>query len=153
MDYETYMKIVSSSDLHDWLHFSNEKNEEVFTYRRLLNIWFKEVSINDEEFEEPWAKKFPDPRAWRVYVYMYYCTSLVDVRLFVAVDGGRVVLPLPEIPERVREVAARGKFLKEELKPEEFRFIKKLDYKIARILNNDNERFGDYVSRFEIKDE
>ncbi len=153
MDYETYMRIVSSSDPHDWLHLLNEKNEEVFTYGRCLNIWFKEVSSNDEEFEEPWTKKFPDPRAWRVYVYMYYCNSLVDVKLFVAVDGGRVVSPIPEIPERVREVAARGELLEEELKPEEFRFIKKLDYKIACILNNDNERFRDYVSRFEVKDE
>jgi hypothetical protein len=158
MDYETYMSIVSSSEPDEWLHLFNENNEEVFIYKKDLNIWFKKVST-DEMFAgglwggETWATNFPDPKAYNVYVYMYYCNSLVDVKRFIAVDGGRVDLPLPELPEKVKEAGVKGRMLEEELKPEEYRFVRKIDYKIACILNNDDERFRSYVSRFEIKDE
>lgn len=153
MDYETYVRVVSSSDPDEWLHLSNENNEDIFTYKRDLNIWFKRVSTDEILEGEAWATNFPDPEAKIVYVYMYYHNSLVDVKRFVVVDGGRVDLPLPELPEKVKEVATEGRMLEEELKPEEYKFIKKTDYEIARILNNDDERFRDYVSRFEIKDE
>lgn len=46
-------------------------------------------------FEEPWAKKFPDPNASSSFVDVFYNGSLVYRDVYVDVDGGRAKLPLP----------------------------------------------------------
>lgn len=58
-----------------------------------LNIWIKRV-ITDEPFEEEWAKRNPNPEAYKVDVKFYYGNSLVDTDLYVSVDGYRAIVPL-----------------------------------------------------------
>lgn len=49
-----------------------------------------------DPFQEPWATSFPDPHAYAFGVEFYYCDALVFSEDCVLVDGGRVLLPMPD---------------------------------------------------------
>lgn len=50
-------------------------------------------------FEEPWVMQFPDPHATsEAVVLRYQGTPVYECRNFVTVDGGRYLLPMPEVP-------------------------------------------------------
>jgi hypothetical protein len=50
----------------------------------------------DATFAEPWATTFPDPKASRDFVDVFYNNSLVYRDTYIVVDGGRACLPMPE---------------------------------------------------------
>jgi hypothetical protein len=51
----------------------------------------------DIEFNEPWVKGFPDKKARKIYVEYWYGVTLLRRSPFVIVDGGRYIIPLPQI--------------------------------------------------------
>jgi hypothetical protein len=154
MDYRTFKEIIINSNPEDWLvtegvkqtfYFNDptrkeeitceEDSKTVLVYKGDLNIRIEEETDINKEFHEKWAQDFPDPRAYRVIARLYYGCSLVEEKVFVAVDGFRATLPLPEPPD--------------------YKYINYEDYRIARILNwNEALRksyFDTYIKRFEIK--
>ena len=49
-----------------------------------------------DPFQEPWANSFADSHASTHWLDVLYNDALVDRQLYVAVDGGRMYLPLPD---------------------------------------------------------
>ena len=87
---EVFSKLSTSSpgDFH-------VVDEHTRTYRGdvLLQIVVDEDSSRD--FQEPWVEKFPDKRGFRYDVHIMYGGVLIHTFLFVSVDGGRYMVPLP----------------------------------------------------------
>ncbi len=51
---------------------------------------------SDQPFDEPWLKNFIDPRATKLPVCVSYGSSNIFNLLFITVDGGRHLIPIPE---------------------------------------------------------
>jgi hypothetical protein len=80
------------------------------TYRpdiRLAIAWGRERA-SGAEFAEPWATSFPDATATARHVDFLYAGSLVDREMYVAVDGGRCLLPLPKMEGTLPTYEDRG---------------------------------------------
>lgn len=65
---------------------------------------FPEFTITEGEtvhsdFQESWVTKFPDPHASSVYVDCKYLGTVLKRCLFVRVDGGRYMMPIPKLLE------------------------------------------------------
>lgn len=129
--------IVMESRSEEWI-FNDERQSWV--YELDLDIRFEGPQLSfdsePEEFEEPWANRFPNPRAFRVFFQLWYRNSMVREYFFVDVDGHRALLPLP-----------RGR---EEL------IISREQERVARILNRAHapasRYFNDYIERFAVED-
>ena len=132
MTYDEYFELILNSEPEDWLFF-DEKDR--LTFKHDLNIWIKRI-ITDERFEEEWAERHPDSKAYRVNVEFYYGNSLVGTGLFVSVDGHRAIVPIVKI---------EGK--------EYTNKVSRKDYIIARILNQADWIEERYLSGFDIVDE
>ena len=52
------------------------------------------------DFEEPWANKFPDPKAASHHIDLFYNNALVFRTEYVSVDGGRAKLATARKPRR-----------------------------------------------------
>ena len=132
MTYDEYFNLVLNSEPEDWLFF-DEKN--VLTFKHDLNIWIKRI-ITDERFEEEWAERYPDSRAYKVNVEFYYGNSLVGTDIFVSVDGHRAIVPIVKVEgeEYTNNISRR-------------------DYIIARILSQASWVEGRYLDSFNIIDE
>jgi hypothetical protein len=48
---------------------------------------------------EAWVKKFPDPHAYSIAVWLRYRGAVVHDWVAVVADGGRYLLPLPEVAD------------------------------------------------------
>lgn len=50
----------------------------------------------NDDFREEWANAFTDPRASSSWADVFYSNALVYRAMYVAVDGGRCYLPVPD---------------------------------------------------------
>ena len=69
--------------------------------RYLYRSEFPEFTIVDgaglrESFDEPWTQRYPESKAWSFEVQLRYHTTILERFTFVACDGGRYRIPLPE---------------------------------------------------------
>ncbi len=60
-----------------------------------LRIVLERGAESEQEFDEPWVQRFPDPKGTRQPVYIYYGETRVQEVPCVYVDGGRHVIPFP----------------------------------------------------------
>lgn len=129
MKYDEVENILASSSKDDWI-----VNDTLgtFTYKNDLNLRI-ERSPEDREFNEEWAKNFPDKNARAEDYKVFYNNSFVDEKMLVSVDGSRAILPLPKSESDLTVTAANVNF--------------------ARIVNVGSQ-FDDYLSEsnFSIKD-
>jgi len=51
---------------------------------------------HNEDFKESWANSFPDEHAASAYVDFFYNGTLIFRDVYVSVDGGRAMIPLPD---------------------------------------------------------
>ena len=71
------------------------------SYKPDLSITLAWGLTVNEDFREPWANKFPDPKASSHYVDVFFNNALVYRELYVVVDGGRTKLPIPRKPKEL----------------------------------------------------
>lgn len=96
MTYDELIELVYNSTKNEWV-FTDERG--IYTFKKDLNIRIhrKDIDHNSDRFSgEDWAKKHPDPTAYRVTYEIYYAASFVEEVLMVSVDGHRATLPLPD---------------------------------------------------------
>jgi hypothetical protein len=86
----------------------------------------RKIDYTNDRFHENWAEKFPDPLAFRAIYDIKSRGSLLEEKVFVSVDGGRVDIPLPKSPQEL--------------------VISRRDYQLGRIVN----RFTPYGKDYEI---
>jgi len=101
MDFAAIRRILAMSTSDDWqrVPFGNEQSGGLEA-RAVLN---DDVELSlawgftlNRDFKEEWANSFPDSSAASHLVDVTYGGTLVDRMIYVSVDGGRVMIPLPE---------------------------------------------------------
>jgi hypothetical protein len=70
-------------------------HSKLLIYRPDIDVSLVMDATVTAQFQEPWATAFPDPNAESVAVQLRFRGSVVYDWLFVIVDGGRYLLPLP----------------------------------------------------------
>lgn len=60
-----------------------------------LRIVLERGAESEEEFDEPWVHRFPNPKGTRQPVYIYYGETRVEEVPCVYVDGARYLIPFP----------------------------------------------------------
>lgn len=122
MNYNDVENILATSKKDDWII---NDTLGTFTYKEDLNLRI-ERSSEDREFNEEWARNFPDKNARAEDYKVFYNNSFVDEKMLVSVDGARATLPLPKSETDLTVTSANANF--------------------ARIVNVGNQ-FDDYLKR------
>lgn len=91
-----------------------QEHTVVMTFKPEVSISMAYGMVQDKEFKDDWAMRFPNKRAHTTFLDILYHGALVFRDQMVAVDGLRCILPLPppnqvqppfDIPERRLRVA------------------------------------------------
>jgi hypothetical protein len=100
MTIEQLFSEIFLSQPHDW-HAEELMNEDGYAWVATLK---SDVSIKLQwgrtcvsEFDEPWTRKFPNHEATSEYAEVLHQGSPVYREIYVAADGGKVLLPMPRI--------------------------------------------------------
>ena len=91
---EQVLEMVLSSDPSD---FDYDDGSGVFMYNKDVNLRIVLNRESDEQgFDEPWVRTFPDPNAIKRSVYVQFGQTRVKGVTCAVVDGGRHIIPLPK---------------------------------------------------------
>lgn len=92
---------VLTSSIPDDFEYDDSVGQ--FLFRRDVGL---RLRINRPEamqlFEEEWATRFPDPKAYQQEIYLEYSGTRIETFWFVDVDGGRHLVPYPKGPKDLR---------------------------------------------------
>jgi hypothetical protein len=128
MKLDDVKKILATSAKDEWI-VDDESGS--FTYKNDLNLHIERADFETyREFEEPWAKSHPDPKAVAVEYVVKYGSSFVDKHILVSVDGHRATLPMPKSMDDLR--------------------VNKSDVNFAQIVDVGN-RVDEYLDRSKIQ--
>jgi len=118
---------VVESEPSDW---SYDDGRGIYTFSNDALLKIRNVRKEDfESFHEDWSERFPDPAAYRDIYELYYNNNLIEDYFFVAVDGFRMSIPLPQSGNDLR--------------------ISQENYRIGKIINlkHGGYDFDDYLNR------
>ena len=100
MTYDEVLSLVRSSDPRkDWRPISDERSEEFFYIkdtRLRIRHFSGEDGMQNDDFKESWANKFPDPHAYGFWYDLCIDQGRIKRFLIVAVDGLRAFIPCPD---------------------------------------------------------
>ena len=90
-----------------------DSHSEYYSLKRNLLVSIACGIDSNEDFKEEWANKFMDSHASSHFVDFFYSGVLVYRDIYVSVDGGRALLPLPKrIFDEERKYVKRYEFFK-----------------------------------------
>ncbi|WP_124430076.1 hypothetical protein [Pseudomonas sp. R2-37-08W] len=108
MKLDDVKKILATSPQDDWV-IDDESGS--FTYKNDLNLHIERADYETyRDFDEPWAKSHPDPKAVAVEYVVKYGSSFVEKHMLVSVDGHRATLPMPKSMNDLRVRASDANF-------------------------------------------
>ncbi len=81
--------------------------------RLRVTVHHDERGVHEDDFQEPWANGFPDPKARSYWAEITYDRAMIERLVLVSVDGGRAMLPMPK--SRVDLVVSKLKYRVAEL--------------------------------------
>ena len=92
--------LIQESSCSDWETVHKGHLEKTnYTKDISLQLRFEMSSLDEDlqqqDFKEPWANRFPDPNATGYFYDLYYGQTLIERFILVGVDGERALLPLP----------------------------------------------------------
>lgn len=87
------LAMIRFGDTQDWTYFPRLRR---LTYNPDPSFTIEIDSDDDTEFREEWMKVFPDKTGSKHYVTLRHNNSVLADEIFIGVDGGRALLPLPE---------------------------------------------------------
>lgn len=93
MDIDSIRRMIRESEESDWI---SHKDGEGATFKHDVNIMYK-LSHEDTRFNEEWATQHPDSNAQRATITLSYGASYLGEVVCASVDGGRAVVPLPNL--------------------------------------------------------
>lgn len=103
-------KVLKESTQEEWI-VDDESGS--FTYKDDLNLHIERADYDTfRDFNEPWAKSHPDPKAVTVEYVVKYGSSFVDKYTLVSVDGHRATIPMPKSISDLRVNEADVNFAK-----------------------------------------
>jgi len=101
MTFDELLEFVPTTDPKtDWHGFNTEWAGETFLKedpRLRFRSSYAEQDIQCENFQEPWANCHPDKNARGFWFNLSYNGALIERFIVVSVDGGRALVPPPEI--------------------------------------------------------
>jgi hypothetical protein len=71
-------------------------HSKLAVYKPDVDISLAMDATVNEDFAESWTQKFSDPKASSVAICLRYRGSIVFEWVYVSVDGGRYLLPMPK---------------------------------------------------------
>ena len=99
MKYQSVVQMFLLSFANQWERVSG--NHEYAFCKEDINLRIvsslADDDIQQDDFREPWANKFPDPSARGYFYNLYYGSTLLHRFILVSVDGARASLPVPQI--------------------------------------------------------
>jgi hypothetical protein len=99
MNYQSIVRMFLDTPASQWKRVSGS-HEYAFCMEdvnlRIVST-LNEEDIQADDFAEPWANGFTDPRARGYFYNFYYGETLLHRFILVSVDGGRASLPIPQI--------------------------------------------------------
>lgn len=106
MTFDEVFAAVLSSNRSDWHHIEGELfletggddpqgHRSLAAFKPNVNISLAWGLTCREDFNEEWVRKCPDPSASSEYVDLRFAGSPIYRAIYVVVDGGRAMLPLP----------------------------------------------------------
>jgi len=108
MKLDDVKNILATSPQDDWV-VDDESGS--FTYKNDLNLHIERADYETyRDFDEPWAKSHPDPKAVAVEYVVKYGSSFVEKHMLVSVDGHRATLPMPNSLNDLRVSASEANF-------------------------------------------
>jgi len=108
MKLDDVKNILATSQQDDWV-VDDESGS--FTYKNDLNLHIERADYETyRDFDEPWAKSHPDPKAVAVEYVVKYGSSFVEKHMLVSVDGHRATLPMPNSINDLRVSASEANF-------------------------------------------
>jgi hypothetical protein len=127
MNYENAWKIIEESNCEDWIQTEVPIGVCETVYKGDLNLRFiDDTSCNEQDFNEEWATRHPDPHAKKHDIKLCYGQSCFASIPVVSVDGGRACLPYPNL--ETDKISYR-------------------DYKVAQIAVLGNSQLDEYIKR------
>lgn len=116
----------------EWIYHPEEK---IHVLKTNLNISIVEAPYTDPTglplFNEPWAQDpYMDKKALRTIYYVRYGVVVVDIIYCAVVDGGRCIIPIPDIKT---------------LEMDSYKF------RIGSIINNNDRTYNEYLEKSKIK--
>lgn len=167
MTLDEFKKLIIETSIEDWTSISCWGAGSGPSYRDAISVWtrgsgeFHNIEVDshgevlslkrnllvsvawgmthNNDFVEEWANSFDDPHASSSFVDFFYANQLVYRDVYVAVDGGRSLIPLPEI--RLVESPKEAKEL----------VVPKEKYAFFRLLNGTGYDYEKYFQRTGIK--
>ena len=86
-----FLATIESSSPQEWQCIG-----ELRVLKNDVRISFLRDEDVVSDFKEPWANKFPDSYAVSISVKYRFNGAVVYEDIFVTVDGGRCILPMPD---------------------------------------------------------
>ncbi|MCP4140863.1 MAG: hypothetical protein GY755_11330 [Chloroflexi bacterium] len=102
MTHDELLQFVKDSNpKEDWkgISISNDWVSEVFLKedpRLRFRAKYTEEGVQNDDYQDEWANKHPDPKAIGYWYDLYYDGNLIDRFILVAVDGARAKIPPPD---------------------------------------------------------
>lgn len=112
-----------------------ESHAEIFSLKSNLLVSMACGITHNDDFIEEWANSFPDKHASSSFVDFFYSNQLVYRDIYVAVDGGRCRIPLPEMK------------INSETHKIEALVVQREKYNFFRILNGSGYDYDSYMQR------
>lgn len=100
--------ILATDVKNDWKRVSTSWVVEHYLLedpRLRFRCRFDDAGVHCENFNEPWAVKFPDPHATSRWHELYYDSGLIERFILVSVDGARTDIPMPSITSPKNEIS------------------------------------------------
>jgi hypothetical protein len=129
---------IIDTDYEDWTY---DDEHGIRVLKADLSIFIQErrkpfdieSNVEPRTFDEKWATRFPDRKAYPVVFDLWFGNSLVKSYYFATVDGGRADLPYPRAADDLT--------------------ITHEEYAVARAVNNGPSRvdFDRHILRFRVE--
>lgn len=99
--YREILEFVQATQRDEWLELSpemwiSERFYEPDPHLR-FRIEFEGVGVLTHDFDEPWVRNFPNQNASAYWCQLTYAGQLLEKTLLVSVDGGRALIPVPDL--------------------------------------------------------
>jgi len=99
MTFDEILEFILITDAKkDWKVLSTNWSCEAFLKedpRLRFRMRYDEEGIHNDNFIEPWANSCPDSNATSYWCNLLYNGDLIEKYILVSIDGGKVMLPLP----------------------------------------------------------
>ena len=99
------------TDRNAWTHVGGD---EYLYHEHFPEFVLQKGEDLNEDFEEPWTRRFPDKKAWSFQIELRYGGTVLRKFAMVRCDGGRYTVPIPDrvgkavYPERQLDRVACG---------------------------------------------